>query len=105
MKTVIQRAIARKEPLFAMFIDLQKAYDSIPRNKLWTVLIDELHLDEPLVKALKLLYVNLKADVKGVENKDPIAISIGLKQGCTCSPLLFSLYFDRLKVKIEIILR
>ena len=35
-----------------MFVDLEKAYDSIDRGKLWGVLLEELHLPTPLVAGL-----------------------------------------------------
>jgi hypothetical protein len=88
-------------------VDLTKAYDSVPRDRLWTVLLNELNIDITLVKALKLMYCNLRAEV--ITNAklkfDHIAISIGLKQGCPSSPGMFGTYFDRIKHKIELILK
>lgn len=60
---MVERAMYHKEPLFAVFVDLSKAYDSISRERLWTVLIDDLNLDVDLVRALKLMYCNLRADI------------------------------------------
>lgn len=90
-----------KQKLYAMFIDLQKAYDTIPRDRLWSVLLEELNLEPALVKALKLMYVGLKADIRGGGCQELISILLGLKQGCPCSPQLFGFYFDRLKARIE----
>ena len=45
LKTLIQRAASVKQPLYTMFIDLEKAYDRIPRERLWNILLDELQLD------------------------------------------------------------
>lgn len=52
LKTIVERAVLEKQPLFAVFVDLSKAYDSISRERLWNVLLGELNLDENLVKAL-----------------------------------------------------
>lgn len=46
-----------------MFVDLSKAYDSISRERLWSVLVDEIGLDRELVKALKLMYCDLRAEI------------------------------------------
>lgn len=31
----------------------------------------------------------------------PIPVRVGLKQGCPCSPVLFSLYFDRVESAVQ----
>lgn len=31
----------------------------------------------------------------------PIQVALGLKQGCPCSPILFSLYFDRVEAAVQ----
>ena len=50
-----------------------------------------------------MLYVDLRAEVllDKVRDKELIEILIGLKQGCPCSPLLFSVYFDRIHKYVE----
>ena len=53
-----------------MFIDLKKAYDSIDRDCLWKNFCDNLGLPVDIVKALKLMYCNLKVKLK--EDKDGI---------------------------------
>jgi hypothetical protein len=99
----MQRSKQLKENLFCLFIDLAKAYDSIPRDKLWAALLDELNLDKDLVSALKLLYVDLKARVRGdpLMTSRVINILMGVKQGCSCSPILFSIFFDRCVKAVE----
>jgi hypothetical protein len=39
----------KAEPLGLLFVDLQKAYDSLERQKLWEVLIQELKIPESVV--------------------------------------------------------
>ncbi len=39
-------------PLALLFVDLHKAYDSIDRHRLWTVLMDELRIPVGLVAAI-----------------------------------------------------
>jgi hypothetical protein len=52
LQLVIERAHLVKEPLFLLFVDLEKAYDSIDRGRLWGVLVDELEVPPPLVSML-----------------------------------------------------
>ena len=39
----------------------------------------------------------MQAEVRGAESMGPIPVAKGLKQGCPCSPLLFSILFDRVE--------
>ena len=64
LKSVIERAKCRGEKLMLLFIDLKKAYDSIDRSLLWSVLTEVLQLPEELSRSLKMLYTNLRAKIK-----------------------------------------
>lgn len=89
-----------------MFIDLAKAFDSVDRCKLWKVLEDELQLSKPLGACIQDMYNDITLDLM---DKGFVAAKVqyarGVKQGCPMSPLLFSLYIDRvsawLKLHIE----
>ena len=52
------------------FVDLQKAYDSVCREKLWHAMVQELGVPEDLVLLIKNLYVNsrgvLRPDTGGI---------------------------------------
>lgn len=40
-----------------VFIDLKKAYDSVPRGKLWDALVGELGVPDELVQIIRNMYV------------------------------------------------
>lgn len=81
-------------------MDLAKAYDSIDRSKLWGILLHELDVPPHLVAQLQHLYHHLHVSLAGHTELDPIAVRVGLKQGCPTSPLLFSLLFDRVAASV-----
>ena len=56
MKQVIEKRNATNKETHLLFVDLWKAYDSIPILKLWEVL-GESNINNTLIKALKNLYV------------------------------------------------
>lgn len=52
--------------------------------------------------AIKLMYCDLRAHISEDQyfTLDDILIALGLKQGCPASPILFSLFFDRVETYI-----
>ena len=71
----------RRDPFYALFIDLHKAYDSVPRASLWQKLLEAMALPPELVHRLQLLYVGLTVRLSEdvAHDLDPIRILIGLK--------------------------
>ena len=87
--------------LYTAFIDLKKAYDSVDRNflfsKLWA-----LGLDGPFLNIVKSMYRSIKQCVKlGSTLIEPIPTTIGVKQGCNLSPLLFNLFIEDMKLEFD----
>ena len=56
LQTVFEWATACCSPVYAVFVDLAKVYDSVPRGRLFSALVCELDIPDSLVKALVLLY-------------------------------------------------
>ena len=82
-------------PLYICFVDLRKAYDSINRAALWSVLQYCYHLPSKLLKIIEALHSNTSAAVRKYGKiSDHFPVSSGVKQGCVLAPTLFNLYFD-----------
>jgi hypothetical protein len=60
LQTLLQHSIRTKRQLGLCFIDLERAYDSVNRTKLWDVLVESLHLPADLVQIIKNMYVDSK---------------------------------------------
>ena len=85
----------------ACFVDLEKAYDRIPRDKLWAVLL-QYGIDGQLLTAIKSLYMHYEVCVRVTSaTTKPFRVSIGLQQGCFLLPILFYIYMDRIVKKSE----
>ena len=87
--------------LYCCFVDFRKAFDLIlrdcPAQGLWEVM-HERGLVGPTISALKSTYEKDKAYVLTQAGlTDSFDCSIGVKQGCPASPLLFGLYIDELE--------
>ena len=81
----------KRSKLYAAFIDFQKAFDTVHREKLWEVLI-KIGVSTKMIRTLKAMYSATKALIRqGYEKSPEINCSKGVRQGCLLSPLLFSL--------------
>ena len=96
LQQVFEKSWEYAKEVYACFVDLEKAYDRVPRDKLWSVL-QEYGVDGQLLAAIKSLYKQSEVFVRvnGMKTK-PFNVSVGLRQGCVLSPLLFIIYMDRI---------
>jgi hypothetical protein len=80
--------------LFTAFVDFTQAYDKIDRSALWSHLERE-GMPSRLLNAIKGMYAgDSYVLVDGEKRTSPIHPTLGVKQGCPLSPLLFSLYIN-----------
>ena len=56
LQTIFEWGRVAKQPVYAVFVDLAKAYDSVVRSKLFEAMVTELQVRYDLVRALVLLY-------------------------------------------------
>ena len=91
---VIEKKRAVSQELHLVFVDLQKAYDSVPLVKLWEAL-EKRGFSKGLVGAIKSFYNGTIARVKSRgELSGGFFVTKGLKQGCCLSPTLFKVYLE-----------
>ena len=94
MRQLMEAAREYDKPLHAAFIDIEKAYDGIPRLALLAVL-KRYGVSERLCQLISMLYNKTSARVRiGDEESDLFDIETGVKQGCILSTLLFNIYMD-----------
>ena len=88
--------LARKKriPLYVWSIDLTKAYDSVDRTLLWTVLT-RLDVPQNMISALRQFHDGMRACVRLNDRvcSGWFAVEHGLHQGCVLAPLLFGIFF------------
>ena len=86
----------------ACFVDLEKAYDCIPRDKLWAVLL-QCGIGGQLLTAIKSLYMHSEVCVRvNSATTQPFRVSVGVRQGCFLSPTPFLIYMHRIVKKTKI---
>ena len=95
IRLLIEKNKAKNIETHMTFIDLEKAYDSIPRIMLWTAM-ERMNIPLKWINIVKQIYRNTTAQIKlGRRLTQEIVLTKGLKQGCTLSPMLFNIYVDQ----------
>ena len=88
--------LARKKriPLYVCFIDLTKAYDSVDRTLLWTVLA-RFGVPQIMISFIHQFHDDMRAYVRLDDRvcSKWFAVEQGLRQGCVLVPLLFNIFF------------
>lgn len=101
LSQMIEHNRSAKKPLYAAFLDLEKAYDSIEWDVVWQTLA-QLDIDARFIDLLKNLYHGSVCDIKlGQLVADNVPIRRGVRQGCILSPLLFALVMCLLTQRLE----
>jgi hypothetical protein len=94
LRQLMERCREQKKDLHMVFIDLEKAYDKVPRNVLWWAL-QKHKVPTKYITLIEDIYDNVVTSVT-TSGKDTNAfpINIGLHQGSDLSPYLFALVMD-----------
>ena len=84
----------KKKKLYHIFVDLEKAFDRVPRRALVWALRRQL-VPEKLIRLVMALYRDSKSCVAAADGTSaPFNITVGVHQGSTLSPLLFNLVLE-----------
>ena len=77
-----------------MFIDITKAYDSVDRTLLWTVL-PRFGVPQKMISVIRQFHDVMRACVRLDDGACSgwFAMEQGLRQGCVLAPLLFNIFF------------
>ena len=92
VRQFVEKSWEHKSKAFLTFVDLKKAYDSVPRETMWLAL-GKLGVPEKIMRLIRSFHEGMRAKVRleGVTLEE-IQVHNGLRQGCCMAPVLFNLY-------------
>lgn len=90
---ITEKRIERGGETHLLFVNLSKAYDTIPVKQMWKIL-EATHINVTVITALKQLYQYIVSNIKNGNR-----LSSGVK--VTKGPVLFNIYIDGASKKMK----
>lgn len=97
LRLLIDFSMVKRHKLYLIFVDFQKAYDKVPRNKLLECLRQR-GCGAKMLLALKTIY----RCTRYVLRSAIISATIGVRQGASTSCLLFVFYIDFMVQRVKL---
>ena len=99
VKQITEKLLEHNKNTYIAFVDLEKAFDSVPRQRVW-VSLKKRGVDQKLINVVLSLYKCTKNKVIYNNNvSEEFVTREGLRQGGVMSPLLFNIYMDEIMKK------
>nr|GEX34170.1 integrator complex subunit 11 [Tanacetum cinerariifolium] len=100
IRSLMEKYRERQRDMHMAFLDLEKAYDSVPRELNWKTLVDK-GSSMGYIKVIRDMYDGAKTRVRTfIRNTEFFPMDVRLHQGSAISPYLFALILDELSKEI-----
>jgi hypothetical protein len=104
VQQIIEKRKEQNLPLFLLFIDYEKAYNNVNRDKLWEMM--ENKVPNCLLNTIKCIYRSTNDRIKFNDDiSEPIDINKGVRQGCGLSPGLFNMYINKIAQECKTVIK
>ena len=96
LRQMQEKYVGKKRDLFFAFVDLEKAFDRIPRKVLWWAM-RSLGISEWVIKTVQSMYISPRSRVRiNGQFSEEFSVDVGVYQGSVLSPLLFIIVMEAL---------
>ncbi|XP_076061594.1 uncharacterized protein LOC143037342 [Oratosquilla oratoria] len=94
LRQLQEKCREQNKGLYATFVDLTKAFDTVSRTGLWLIL-ERLGCPPNFLQMVIQLHENQRSQIRlNGDLSEPFPISNGVKQGCVLALTLFSIFFN-----------
>jgi len=94
MRIIIEQSLEWQTPLYTVFVDFQKAFDSVDRNVIWS-LMHHYGFPPKFVTIIQQMYEDATCQViHDGKLTEPFTVQTGVRQGCLLSPTIFLMVVD-----------
>ena len=96
IKQIIEKAQKEKKQIYLGFIDLEKAFDRVPRKKIWEILRKR-GVEPKIIRLVQIICSgNMNAIIHRNQKSETFTTKEGLRQGGGLSPILFIIFMDEI---------
>ena len=101
IRTLCEKYREGNKPLDMVFVDLEKAYDTVPREVLWRGMRKR-NIPEGYIRLVQYMYLGATTRVKSKRGiSEQFEVGIGLHQGSALSPFLFIMLVDTISQDVR----
>ena len=101
LKRLMEKYREKKKDLYMIFIDIEKAYDRVPRDLIWWVL-ESRRVTRGYIDVIRDMYEGVRTYIRSpAGDTGEFPITVGLHQGSALSPYLFALVMDEITRNIQ----
>ena len=101
LRQLQEKHLVAGKPLYLAFIDLENAFDRVPREVIWWSM-RKLKIDEWLVRIVQSMYKEVRSRVRvGDEYSNSFDVRVGVYQGSVLSPLLIVIVLEALSMEFR----
>ena len=101
LRQLVEKYREGQKDLHCIFIDLEKAYDRVPRQEVWNCLRLK-DVEEKYIRIIQDMYKDSKTLVRcAAGDTDEFEVTVGLHQGSALSPFLFAVVMDCMTREVQ----
>ena len=94
LRQLQEKCIEQNRPLYIVFVDFSKAFDTVGRTGLWQ-LLRKYGCPEKFTTMIEALHTGIMANVSvGGEVSESFRVTNGVKQGCALAPTFFFIFLS-----------
>ena len=94
LRQLQEKCTEQNRPLYIVFVDFTKAFDTVGRTGLWK-LLRKYGCTDKFTSLVESLHTGMMASVSdGTNSSDSFGVTNGVKQGCVLAPTLFSIFLS-----------